>query len=59
MYKRHCKQIVLKFYETLKIILQENPECNDMCELIFYKGKQTFWVLMIDFVQFFLLFQIN
>lgn len=39
MHKKHYKEIVAQFYTTLKIILKENPECNELCELVYYDGK--------------------
>ncbi|XP_076757256.1 transmembrane protein sting [Xylocopa sonorina] len=36
IYKEYCKDIVLKFYETLKELIDNDPGCAGRCELIYY-----------------------
>lgn len=37
VYSKYRKDIAKKFYEKLKEIISEDPECADKCELIYYK----------------------
>lgn len=36
IYKKYHTHIVKKFHETLKELLNNDPECSDLCELIYY-----------------------
>ncbi|XP_076666016.1 transmembrane protein sting [Andrena cerasifolii] len=36
IYKKYHVHIVKKFHETLKELLNNDPECSDLCELIYY-----------------------
>ncbi|CAL7941911.1 unnamed protein product [Xylocopa violacea] len=36
IYQQHYKDIVLKFYEKLKELIDNDPECTGRCELIYY-----------------------
>ncbi|XP_071874755.1 transmembrane protein sting [Bombus fervidus] len=36
VYKKYCKVIIQKFYEKLKQLIDADPECADLCELIYY-----------------------
>lgn len=57
IYRKHRGDIVSQFYQTLKMILKENPECNKLCELVYYDGKNSMskW----EVVYLFFLFQTN
>lgn len=36
IYKKYCKEIVQKFYTKLQELIDNDPECADLCELIYY-----------------------
>lgn len=36
---RNRNEIVTNFYMTLNKILKDDPDCKDVCELIYYKGR--------------------
>ncbi|KAG7209043.1 hypothetical protein KM043_015202 [Ampulex compressa] len=36
IYKMQCKEIVKAFYKKLQDLLDNDPECRDLCELIYY-----------------------
>lgn len=36
IYKKYCKEIVQKFYIKLQELIDNDPECADLCELIYY-----------------------
>nr|XP_033185626.1 stimulator of interferon genes protein [Bombus vancouverensis nearcticus] len=36
VYKKYCKCIIQKFYKKLKQLIDADPECADLCELIYY-----------------------
>lgn len=36
IYKKYHVHIVKRFHETLKELLNNDPECSDLCELIYY-----------------------
>ncbi|XP_025836425.1 stimulator of interferon genes protein isoform X2 [Agrilus planipennis] len=39
IYEKYKNDIVLNFYLTLKAILKENPQCDGLCEVIYYNDK--------------------
>ncbi|XP_043275968.1 stimulator of interferon genes protein isoform X2 [Venturia canescens] len=36
VYREHRHEIVVRFYETLKELLNSDPSCRDSCELVYY-----------------------
>ncbi|GLV44844.1 sting [Carabus blaptoides fortunei] len=41
VYLRHRNEIVTNFYMTLHKILKDDPDCRDVCELIYYRDIDT------------------
>lgn len=41
MYKKYSKQIIKAFYFKLKELIYNDPECRDICELIYYKDYNS------------------
>lgn len=41
IYKKYCKQIIKAFYFKLKELIYNDPDCKDMCELIYYKDYNS------------------
>lgn len=39
-YKQNRMQIVASFYKTLDELIDNDPECRDVCELVYYKGTR-------------------
>ncbi|XP_031829838.1 transmembrane protein sting [Nomia melanderi] len=37
IYKKYSKEIIKKFYQKLKELIDDDPECKDLCELIYYE----------------------
>lgn len=38
LYKEYNSEIIKNFYLTLKNLLDDNPDCRDYCELVYYDG---------------------
>ncbi|XP_017797960.1 PREDICTED: stimulator of interferon genes protein [Habropoda laboriosa] len=41
LYKKYCKDIIKKFYEKLKQLMDNDPECRDLYELIYYNDYDS------------------
>ncbi|XP_011314247.1 stimulator of interferon genes protein [Fopius arisanus] len=39
-YKQNRMQIVASFYKTLQQLIDNDPECRDVCELVYYKDYE-------------------
>lgn len=37
IYKKYSKEIIRKFYQKLKELIEDDPQCRDLCELIYYE----------------------
>ncbi|CAK9825643.1 Stimulator of interferon genes protein homolog [Anthophora retusa] len=41
IYQKYCKDIIKRFYEKLKQLINDDPECKDLCELIYYNDYDS------------------
>lgn len=39
VYMEYKREIIQNFYLTLQNLLNDNPDCRDVCELVYYEGK--------------------
>ncbi|KAL2734067.1 hypothetical protein V1478_003765 [Vespula squamosa] len=41
IYKKYCKEIIRAFYLKLKELIYNDPDCRDVCELIYYNDYNS------------------
>lgn len=40
IYREYQTEVIKSFYRTLQQLLNDNPDCKDYCELVYYEGEQ-------------------